>query len=235
MFSNIFTHAVGKNIGIIIIVMFITFEGPDGSGKSTQIPLLAEFLRQAGYDILLTREPGGTPIGEQIRGIISDLKNTDMRERTEILLFQASRAQHVDQVILPHLQRGGLVLCDRYADSTLAYQGYGYQLFDLDTLRNIIRFATGGLQPDLTLLFDLEAEEGLRRRSNGGEWNRLDALDLEFHRRVRMGYLEMAQLEPARWVMIDAAQTPERVQKDIQHVVLNRLNVERSTFNRLTS
>jgi dTMP kinase len=215
--------------------MFITFEGPDGSGKSTQIPLLAEFLRQAGYDILLTREPGGTPIGEQIRGIISDLKNTDMRERTEILLFQASRAQHVDQVILPHLQRGGLVLCDRYADSTLAYQGYGYQLFDLDTLRSIIRFATGGLQPDLTLLFDLEAEEGLRRRSNGGEWNRLDALDLEFHRRVRMGYLEMAQLEPARWVMINAAQTPERVQKDIQHVVLNRLNVERSTFNRLTS
>ena len=235
MFSNIFTHAVGKNIGIIIIIMFITFEGPDGSGKSTQIPLLAEFLRQAGYDILLTREPGGTPIGEQIRGIISDLKNTDMRERTEILLFQASRAQHVDQVILPHLQRGGLVLCDRYADSTLAYQGYGYQLFDLDTLRSIIRFATGGLQPDLTLLFDLEAEEGLRRRSNGGEWNRLDALDLEFHRRVRMGYLEMAQLEPARWVMIDAAQTPERVQKDIQHVVLNRLNVEPSTFNRLTS
>jgi len=210
--------------------MFITFEGPDGSGKSTQAPRLADFLRQAGYDVLLTREPGGTPIGEQIRAIISDLKNTDMRTRTEILLFQASRAQHVEQVILPHLGRGGLVLCDRYADSTLAYQGYGYQLFDLDTLRSLIRFATVGLQPDLTLLFDLEVEEGLRRRSKGGEWNRLDALDLEFHQRVRKGYLEMAHAEPARWVLIDAAQSPEQIQGAVQRIVLDRLNVERSTF-----
>jgi len=210
--------------------MFITFEGPDGSGKSTQAPRLADFLRQAGYDVLLTREPGGTPIGEQIRAIISDLKNTDMRTRTEILLFQASRAQHVEQVILPHLGRGGLVLCDRYADSTLAYQGYGYQLFDLDTLRSLIRFATVGLQPDLTLLFDLEVEEGLRRRSKGGEWNRLDALDLEFHQRVRKGYLEMAHAEPTRWVLIDAAQSPEQIQGAVQRIVLDRLNVERSTF-----
>lgn len=210
--------------------MFITFEGPDGSGKSTQAPRLADFLRQAGYDVLLTREPGGTPIGEQIRAIISDLKNTDMRTRTEILLFQASRAQHVEQVILPHLGRGGLVLCDRYADSTLAYQGYGYQLFDLDTLRSLIRFATVGLQPDLTLLFDLEVEEGLRRRSKGGEWNRLDALDLEFHQRVRKGYLEMAHAEPTRWVLIDAAQSPEQIQGAVQRIVLDRLNFERSTF-----
>jgi dTMP kinase len=205
--------------------MFITFEGSDGTGKSTQIARLAEYLRQANVQFLLTREPGGNPISEQIRTVIMDLKNTSMHPRAEILLLQASRAQLVEQVIRPHLKQGGLVLCDRYADSTLAYQGYGYQLFDLETLRAIIHFATGGLKPDLTFLLDLDVEEGLRRRAKGGEWNRLDALDLAFYQRVRQGYLEMAHAEPQRWVVIDAAQPPERIQEDIRRVVKERLNL----------
>jgi dTMP kinase len=204
--------------------MFITFEGSDGTGKSTQIARLAEYLRQANVQFLLTREPGGNPISEQIRTVIMDLKNTSMHPRTETLLLQAARAQLVEQVIRPHLEQGGLVLCDRYADSTLAYQGYGYQLIDLDTLKTIIHFATGGLKPDLTFLLDLDVEEGLRRRAKGGEWNRLDALDLAFYQRVRQGYLEMAQAEPQRWVVINAAQSPDLIQEDIRRVVKERLN-----------
>lgn len=203
--------------------MFITFEGSEGCGKTTQMALLAEDLSRLGYPILTTREPGGTPIGEQVRAILSDLDNTAMHPRTEILLFQASRAQHVEQVIRPHLQKGGIVLCDRYADSTMAYQGYGYRLVDLELLRMIVDFATGGLKPDLTLLLDLEVEIGLRRRALGGEWNRLDAYDLDFYQRVRQGYHAMAQAEPQRWVIVDASQTSEQVQAEIRRVVLERL------------
>ncbi len=202
--------------------MFITFEGPEGSGKTRQAAALADFLRQQGYDVLLTREPGGTQIGDQIRAILSDLKNVAMRPRTETLLFQASRAQLVEEVIRPRLETGGLVLSDRYADSTLAYQGYGH-CFDLDELRALIRFATGGLSPDLTLLLDVEVETGLRRKMSGGEWNRLDAYDLEFHRRVRAGFLELARLEPHRWVLIDAGQPPDAVQAAVREVVMERL------------
>ncbi|MCK4900578.1 MAG: dTMP kinase, partial [Anaerolineales bacterium] len=121
--------------------MFISFEGPEGSGKTSQVAQLVEYLRQEGYDVLATREPGGTPIGDQIRDVLSNLENTTMRPRTEILLFQASRAQLVEQVIRPHLKSGGIVLSDRYADSTLAYQGYGHQV-DLEKLKTIIEFAT---------------------------------------------------------------------------------------------
>jgi dTMP kinase len=205
--------------------MFITFEGSEGTGKSTQIPLLAEFLRQAGYDVLVTREPGGSPIGEQIRSVIMDLHNTAMRPRTEILLLQASRAQHVEQVIRPHLEEGGLVLCDRFGDSTLAYQGYGYRQFDLDTLRSLINFATGSLAPDLTILLDMDVEGGLRRRERKGDVNRLDTYDLEFYQCVRQGYLEMASQEPQRWVVIDAMQSADQVQERIQRVVMERLQL----------
>ncbi len=201
---------------------FVTLEGPEGSGKTYQMAALAAFLRQAGYSVLTTREPGGTPIGDQIRAVLSDLKNTEMRPRTEILLFQASRAQLVEQVIRPHLGSGGLVLCDRYADSTLAYQGYGHGV-DLDVLRTLIEFATGGLQPDLTLLLDLDVEAGLKRKTRGGEWNRLDAYALDFHRRVRAGYLEMSQREPQRWAIVDASLPPEQVQTAIQKVIQARL------------
>lgn len=207
--------------------MFITFEGSEGSGKSSQQAQLAEYLRGRGVPLLVTREPGGTEIGEQVRVILSDLKNTAMHPRSEILLFQASRAQLVEQVIRPHLEKGGVVLCDRYADSTIAYQGYGYQLVDLRVLREIVSFATGGLQPDLTLLLDLDVEEGLRRRLHGGEWNRLDAYELAFYQRVRQGYHEMARAEPDRWVMIDAGKPPDQVQTAIRSVILQRLGLAR--------
>jgi dTMP kinase len=202
--------------------MFITLEGPEGSGKTRQIAILADSLRQQGYSVLMTREPGGTPIGDQIRSVLFDMKNTDMRPRTEILLFQASRAQLVEQIIRPRLAGGEIVLCDRYADSTLAYQGYGHQV-NLDELKTIVHFATGGLKPDLTLLLDVDIEVGLKRKLDASEWNRLDAYDLEFHRRVRQGYYAMALAEPGRWVVIDAGQPPDVVQAALQEIVLARL------------
>lgn len=205
--------------------MFITFEGPDGSGKTTQLRSLADFLCQHNYQVLTTREPGGTSISEQIRSILFDLKNTQMVPRTEILLFQASRAQLVEEVIRPYLATGGIVLCDRYADSTLAYQGYGHQM-NLDELKLLIDFATGGLKPDLTLLLDLEIEEGLHRRERGGNWNRLDAYTLAFHQRVRRGFLELAREEPQRWVTIDAGRPADQVQKAIRQVVAGRLGIQ---------
>ena len=177
--------------------MFITFEGPDGSGKSSQVAALAEFLDQTGYPVLVTREPGGTAIGDQVRAILSNLENTGMHPRTETLLFLAARAQLVEQVISTHLEKGDVVLCDRYADSTLAYQGFGHGN-DLAQIRNLISFATGGLKPDLTILLDIDVKVGLRRRARGGEWNRLDAYNLEFHQRVRQGYHQLAQAEPDR-------------------------------------
>lgn len=203
--------------------MFITFEGPDGSGKSTQIKLLAEKLQARGRDVLLTREPGGTEIGEQIRHVLHDLKNKAMQPRAELLLYSAARAQLVGQVIRPHLAAGGVVLSDRYFDSTFAYQGYGHGL-DLAALRAITAFATGGLTPDLTLLFDIEAETGLRRRqANAAEWNRLDDYALDFHARVRAGYLELLQHEPARWVRLDAAQNVEGLAAEVWEVVKKRM------------
>jgi dTMP kinase len=202
--------------------MFITFEGSEGCGKTSQMKLLVAFLSHQGYPILHTREPGGTPIGDQVRNIIVNLSNTGMLPRTEILLFQASRAQLVGEVIRPYLQTGGIVLCDRYGDSTLAYQGYGYQN-DLVQLRQLVEFATGGLKPDLTLLLDVDVEEGLRRRAKSGGWNRLDAYDPEFYRRVRAGYLEMVRLDPVRWVVIDANLPFEQVQQRLREVIVERL------------
>jgi dTMP kinase len=208
--------------------MFITFEGPDGSGKSTQICLLVEHLRQQGYPVFQTREPGGTLIGDQVRAVLHDLKNEGMHPNTEILLYAASRAQLVAQEIRPRLAAGEIVICDRYADSTLAYQGYGHGL-DLDTLRVILRFATGGLQPDLTLYLDITAEEGLKRREraaqDGAEWNRLDAQPLDFHRRVRDGYLALMAEDPARWTRVSAIGDRIAIQRQIRAVVLARLGL----------
>jgi dTMP kinase len=202
--------------------LFISFEGPDGGGKSTQARLLVDHLKGRGLNVLLTREPGGTPIGDQIRRTLMDLGNAGMDPRTEILLFSASRAQIVHQVIRPHLEAGGVVVCDRFYDSTLAYQGYGHGL-DLDALRTITKFATGGLRPGLTLLLDLPAEAGLERRRSGGQWNRLDAYDLAFHQRVRQGYFELAKTEPERWVRVDATQPVDEVQAAVRQAVNARL------------
>jgi dTMP kinase len=200
--------------------LFITFEGPEGSGKTTQIECLREYLEEKGYSVLATREPGGTSIGDKIRVILLDPRNTDMLPASEALLFSAARAQIVNQVIRPHLARGGIVLCDRYADSTLAYQGYGHGL-DLDTLHTITALATEGLKPDLTVYLDIDVEEGLRRKlaahkANNSEWNRIDRQEMAFHRRVREGYLQMAVGEPDRWLVIDATQPLETVQASIR-------------------
>jgi dTMP kinase len=204
------------------VSLFISLEGPDGGGKSTQAGLLVEHLRHLRHDVLLTREPGGTAIGDQIRGILTDLGNTPMHPRTELLLFSSSRAQLCHEVIRPHLQAGGTVVSDRFYDSTYAYQGYGHRL-DLEALRHITTFATGGLVPDLTLLLDLPAQEGLLRRKKHGGWNRLDAYDLPFHERVRQGFLALASSDPQRWVTIDAARPADEVQADIRRVVETRL------------
>ncbi len=207
--------------------MFITFEGPDGSGKSSQVASLAEYLDKQGFNVLVTREPGGTAIGDQIRTILSDLGNEEMHPRAETLLFLAARAQIVEQVILPALAEGRVVLCDRYADSTLAYQGYGHQ-HDLRQIQTLLDFATGGLKPDLTLLLDVDVEIGLQRRATDGQWNRLDAYNLEFHRRVRQGYHQLVQADPRRWVVVDAGQPADQVQATIRQIIIDRLGVTSS-------
>src|SRR5574340_1716077 len=145
--------------------MFITLEGPEGSGKTSHMPYLVGFLREKGYAVFPTREPGGTSIGEKIREVIHDLKNVEMHPRTETLLYQAARAQIVEQVIRPRLTAGEVVISDRYADSTVAYQGYGHQQ-DLDQVRALVAYATGGLFPDLTVLLDLDVEVGLNRKKS---------------------------------------------------------------------
>lgn len=204
--------------------MFITFEGPDGSGKSTQLKLLASALREEGRDIITTREPGGTEIGDQIRAVIMNMKNKAMDPRTELLLFNASRAQLVEELIRPSLAAGKIILCDRYADSTMAYQGYGHGL-DKDELRRLLNFATGGLKPDLTLLFDISAEAGLKRRiSNHDEWNRMDDYALQFHERVRGGFLELAAADPERWVVIDADRDPGVIHAEVLDIVKRKLS-----------
>jgi len=202
---------------------FITFEGPDGSGKTAQLDILADEFIQAGYPILRTREPGGTPIGDQIRSTLLDLKNTAMIDRAEALLYQAARAQLVDEVIKPHLAKGGVVISDRYADSTLAYQGYGHQN-TVSSLEGIINYATGGLTPDLTILLDLAPEVGLQRRMDAGGVNRLDSYDIEFHKRVRTGYLELVEADPLRWVVIDADRPFAEVQVNLRTTLQKYFN-----------
>jgi dTMP kinase len=202
--------------------MFITLEGPEGSGKTSHIPYLVEYFREKGYTVFPTREPGGTSIGEQIREILHSLKNTEMHPRTETLLYQAARAQFVEQVIKPRLAMGEIVLSDRYADSTIAYQGYGHQQ-DLEQVRALVRYATGGLVPNLTILLDVDVEVGLNRKRKADEWNRLDAYTVDFHRRVHAGYLEMVAQEPDRWRVVDAGREWQSVQDELRKVILENL------------
>ena len=203
--------------------MFITLEGPEGSGKTSHIPHLVDYLRAKGHTVFPTREPGGTSIGEQIREVIHDLKNVEMHPRTETLLYQAARAQIVEQVFKPRLEAGEIVISDRYYDSTIAYQGYGHQQ-DLEQVRALVKYATGGLIPDLTVLLDVDVEEGLRRKKqNGAEWNRMDAQNVEFYRRVRAGYLEMVKAESNRWVVVDAGRKWDEVQEELRQVIIGRI------------
>jgi len=200
--------------------LFITFEGLEGGGKTTQIRLVAEWLSDQGLDVLTTREPGGTRIGEAIREVLLSPAHTEMCAEAEILLFSAARAQIVRETLQPHLARGGVVLCDRFADSTLAYQGYG-RLLDLDTLRQITLFATGGLVPALTICLDLPVAEGLRRKQGGDqvEWNRMERERLDFQERVRRGFLALAAAEPQRWLVLDALREIAVIQAEIRQRV----------------
>jgi len=199
--------------------LFITLEGPEGSGKTSHIPYLVEYLREKGHTVFPTREPGGTSIGEQIREVIHDLKNVEMHPRTETLLYQAARAQIVEQVIKPRLADGEIVISDRYYDSTIAYQGYGHQQ-DLEQVRSLVKYATGGLVPDLTVLLDVDVEEGLKRKKKDNEWNRLDAYTVEFHQRVRKGYHQMVQAEPGRWRVVNAGNAWQSVQDDLRKTIM---------------
>lgn len=202
--------------------MFISLEGPEGSGKSSQLPLLAEYIESLGYSVVRTREPGGTKIGDQIREVLVRMDNENLHPRSEILLFLAARAQLVEELIKPSLAEGKVILCDRFGDSTLAYQGYGHGL-DLDKLRTMLQFATNGLKPDLTILLDVDILTGLKRKKAKEEWNRLDAYETSFHERVRKGYHQLAQEEPERWWIVDASQPADLVQDQLRTLVRNAL------------
>lgn len=199
----------------------INLEGEEGCGKSSQLPYLVEFLRDKGFVVYPTREPGGTSIGEQIRDVLHDTKNVEMHPRTEALLYQSARAQIVEQVIRPRLARGEIVICDRFYDSTIAYQGFGHQQ-NISNLNELITFATDGLEPDLTVLLDVDVEVGLARKSKSDEWNRMDAMSEAFHRRAYEGYLKMAQID-ARWVVVNANNGIEEVRQELIREVSNRL------------
>jgi dTMP kinase len=195
--------------------MFVTFEGPEGSGKSTQIARVGAWWREHGRECTVTKEPGGTPISDRIRAILLDSAAAGMDAMTELLLYAASRRQHVVEVIRPALDRGAVVFCDRYTDATLAYQGYGRRL-DLGRLQTLNQWATDGLAPDLTLLYDIDEEAGLARAHARNavmtvDEGRFEAEDLRFHRRVREGYLALEKAEPKRFAIVDAHGTIDEV------------------------
>ena len=199
--------------------MFVSFEGPDGSGKTTQVSLLCQALEERGLDFIQTREPGGTAIGEQIRDVLHDVANEALVPKAEALLYSAARAQHVTEIIRPALERGAVVVSDRYVESTLAYQGYGHGLA-LEMLERISDFVTEKIYPDLVIYLDLAVAEGLGRkrrdrRRGRGEWNRMDQQALVFHRRVRKGYLEMARQDSDRWLILDATRSIEALHKAV--------------------
>ena len=204
--------------------MFITLEGPEGSGKTTAVEAAVKALEEKGYQIVRTREPGGTPIAEQIRNVILDKENTKMDPRTEALLYAASRRQHLVEKVWPALKEGKIVICDRYLDSSLAYQG-GARGLGVDNVLNVNLFATENTWPDLTLLFDIKPELGLARIASNSnrEVNRLDLEKLEFHNKVRETFLELARKYPDRFVIIDASLDRDSVAKATLDAILSRL------------
>jgi dTMP kinase len=209
---------------------FITFEGIEGSGKSTQIVLLANYLTARGVQHVLTREPGGTLIGNQIRKILLDPANSALDPAAELLLYAASRAQHLREIIMPALAGGAIVLCDRFSDATLAYQGYGRGL-DIEMIRELDRIVTAGMRPDLTLLFDIDAASGIarargRNNSHGLEAEaRFENEELAFHERVKQGYLALVVQEPERFQVLDASSPVEATQAKVREIVEERLRI----------
>lgn len=216
------------------MVAFITFEGVEGCGKTTQIRLLAEALNQSGKQVLLTREPGGCPISDKIRAILLDSLNSEMTPKAELLLYAAARAQHMDEVIIPALERGSIVLCDRFTDATLAYQGFGRNL-DIKLISELNETATSGLKPDLTILIDCPVETGLQRaiaRIEAGSASncnhlreeRFEKESVEFHQRVRDGYLRLAENSPDRFILVDGSKSVEEIAEVILSAVRTRIN-----------
>jgi dTMP kinase len=205
--------------------MFITLEGIEGSGKTTQIRFLAEFLEQRGIECVVTRQPGGTRIGEQIRSILLDPANTALAPLTELLLYMADRCQHIDELIQPCLDAGKTVVCDRYFDATLVYQGFARGL-DTELIQKLHQILFNNLKPDITLLLDLDPTIGLKRAwqqlnsgQRSGHESRFEAETVAFHEKVRAGYLELARLEPGRFRIIDAAQSQNQVSTAIRQIV----------------
>ena len=202
---------------------FVTFEGPEGSGKSTQVQKLARELSIRSIPCLFTREPGGTSIADRIRSILLSNSTKELSSRAELLMLEAARADHVDKVIKPALKEGKLVICDRFTDSSVAYQGGGRGI-DEDFIASLNEFATGGLEPKLTLIFDIEPEEGLRRAGRQGalQLDRLESEALDFHRRVRSSYIRLAQNRPDRYYLIDASCSVDEVAQKVLSTILAR-------------
>ncbi|MCO5218730.1 MAG: dTMP kinase [Thermomicrobiales bacterium] len=209
---------------------FIVLEGPEGAGKSVQATRLAEWLRTLGHNVIQTREPGGTPTGDAIRGILLQSDHLHLASETEALLMSAARAQHVRQVIAPAIEVGAIVVCDRYVDSTYAYQGGGLGL-SMDRLREIQAFATGGVLPDLRILLDLPVEVGLaRRHGDVDQINRIDRAPIEFHERVRTAFLGLAEADPASWIVIDTTVSIDEVTAAIRAAVSDRCGVREASL-----
>ena len=198
---------------------FITFEGPEGSGKSSHCKLLGRYLKKKGYKVLITREPGGTRIGERLRNLLLDTKNRDISHKSEMLLYMASRAEIVQDVLLPALKSGKVVICDRLLDATAAYQGFGCGL-DRKLIKNIGDFVTSGLKPDLTILLDMDIARGLKR---SGRNDRIEKRSLEYHRRVRRGYLTIAKEEPERIKIVRVKGDLNQVQEKVRKIVMDNL------------
>jgi dTMP kinase len=205
--------------------LFITFEGGEGSGKSTQAEILTNRLRLQGVRVVATREPGGTRIGEQVRSITHSQENIDLNPKAEAYLMAASRAQHVAEVIYPAIQAGMVVICDRFVDSSIAYQGYGRELGP-DIVAGLNDFAVNGARPDMTILLDIDPEIGAARRNGSGKKDRLDLQEAEFYLRVRQGYLELAKKFPERYVVINAAGGMEKVAGQIWAVISKKFNLK---------
>lgn len=203
--------------------IFITLEGPDGSGKSTQIELLSEYLRKKGYDIILTREPGGTVVSEEIRRVILNPELKEMKDMTELLLYASARAQLVGEVIKPALEQNKAVISDRFIDSSAVYQGIGRGL-GVETVYEVNRYALQGVFPDLTFLLDLDAEEGIKRKKQQSELDRMEQQDLAFHQRVAMGYREIAKRDPKRIISLDGTLPREVICDMIREKVEEKLS-----------
>jgi dTMP kinase len=198
--------------------IFISFEGIEGTGKTIQSKLLCEYLSKKGYEVILTEEPGGTHIGLKIRDLLLSLETKGMMPLTELLLYNASRAQHIKEVILPALNRGAAVITDRFSDSTIVYQGHGRRI-DLKLIHFIESIVTEGLRPDITLLLDLDVETGLKRNRGINKSDRLELEDIEFHKRAREGYLEIAGKQPERIKLIDASESIDEIHNRIVRIV----------------